>query len=66
MSASLQQNVIDSTINEWRKRRARVRQYEKHFKHLLWTSYRTKKLWTNEVWFASFIPTRCSFMAKFV
>jgi len=35
MSGSLQQNVIDATINEWRKRlRARVRPDGEHFVHL--------------------------------
>jgi len=67
MSGSLQQNVTDATINEWRKRlRARIHPDGNHFEHLLSASYRTKKLWTNEVWFLSYIPARCSFMAEFV
>ena len=34
---SLQQNVIDVAINEWRKRlRACVRADEQHFEQLLW------------------------------
>jgi len=33
---SLQQNVIDAAINEWKKRlRARVHADEQHFEHLL-------------------------------
>jgi len=36
MSGNLQQNVIDTTINEWRKRlTACVRPDWKHFEHLL-------------------------------
>jgi len=57
MSGSLQQNVIDTTINEWTKRlRACVRPDRKHFEHLLELLIRLKKSRTNEVWFTSFIP----------
>ena len=50
MSDSLQQNVSDAVVNEWRKRlRARDHPNGKHFEHLLRASYQTIKLCTNEV-----------------
>jgi len=35
MSGSLQQNIIDATINEWRKRLRAHKPDGKHFEHLL-------------------------------
>jgi len=50
MSVSLQQNVIDTAINEWRKQlRASVHADGQHFEHLLWAFYETEKSWTNKV-----------------
>jgi len=59
MSGSLQQNINDATINEWRKRlRARVHLDRKHFEHLLWASYQTEKSWTNNVQLIMFISNK--------
>ena len=63
MSGSLQQNVIDATINEWRKRlweRVRV-QMENTLNICCERVTRLKKSRTNKVWFTSLILTRtCS------
>jgi len=54
---SLQQNVIDTAINEWRKRlRTCMRANGQCFKHLLRACCETeKKFWTNEAQFILFI-----------
>ena len=46
---SLQQNVIDAAINDWRKQlRACVHADAQHFEHLLRARV-TNKLWTNKI-----------------
>jgi len=63
MSGSLQQNAIDASINEWRKRlRARVRPDRKHLEQLLWASYQTE----NEVQLTLFIFNKVFLTAEFV
>jgi len=61
--SSLQQNVIDAAINEWRKQlRACVRADGQHFEHLLW-AYVTNKSY-GQIKYKSL--KRCSFTAELV
>jgi len=49
MSSSLQLNVIEVAINEWRKQLRACTRADGHFERLLWASHETKKSWTNKV-----------------
>ena len=61
--SSLQQNVIDAAINEWRKQlRAWVRADGQHFDHLLWARVTNKSY--GQIKYKSL--KRCSFTAELV